>query len=242
MQDELDFAMRTDFPACKGTSLALMLPGKYFSSYNADHWVAIKPYHTILSIVARISARVFIGFPLCRSEKWLEISTQFTENLFVTVTLMRLFPSWLHPLVAAVLPARWKITGPWGYTNATKKLIIPEIENRRAQEGLEGAEKSDNLLQWMMDCAVGEEGNAGRLAHLELLISLASIHTTQMAVVHVLYDLAARPEYIEPLREEIDLVLKEDDGLQKNTFHKLRKLDSFMAESQRFNPPSLCKP
>ena len=43
-------------------------------------WVAVKPYHLILKLVARMSARIFLGYPLCRNEQWLEISTQFTEN------------------------------------------------------------------------------------------------------------------------------------------------------------------
>lgn len=47
---------------------------------NSEDWVPIKPYHTVLDLVARTSARVFVGLPLCRSQEWLEISTQFTEN------------------------------------------------------------------------------------------------------------------------------------------------------------------
>lgn len=45
-----------------------------------DEWVTIQPYHSILKLVARISARIFLGLPLCRDERWLEISTDFTEN------------------------------------------------------------------------------------------------------------------------------------------------------------------
>lgn len=43
-------------------------------------WAVVKPYHVILRLIACISARVFLGLPLCRSEEWLEISTEFTEN------------------------------------------------------------------------------------------------------------------------------------------------------------------
>ncbi|KAI4250738.1 MAG: hypothetical protein LQ352_005273 [Teloschistes flavicans] len=60
-----------------------------------------------------------------------------------------------------------------------------------------------------------------------------------MNVVHVLYDLASHPEYVEPLREEIRDTSNEDGGWQKSSFSKLRKLDSFIKESQRFNPPSM---
>ena len=62
IQDELAYAIPIEIPKCE------------------DEWVAIKPYHSILRLVSRISARIFLGLPVCRDEKWLEISTQFTEN------------------------------------------------------------------------------------------------------------------------------------------------------------------
>lgn len=69
-----------------------------------------------------------------------------------------------------------------------------------------------------------------------------------MALSQVIYDLAARPEYIKGLREEIKDVLAEDgydiDGegftkLKKSSYTKLRKLDSFLKESQRLSPPGI---
>ena len=51
---------------------------------------------------------------------------------------------------------------------------------------------------------------------------------------HVLYDLAAFPEYIEPLREEVETITAVD-GWTKAAMGKMRKLDSFLKESQRFN-------
>lgn len=61
-----------------------------------------------------------------------------------------------------------------------------------------------------------------------------------MQIVHMLYDLAAYQEHVEPLREELQAVLSEDGGqFRKSTMSKLRKLDSFMKESQRVNPPGL---
>jgi hypothetical protein len=71
-----------------------------------------------------------------------------------------------------------------------------------------------------------------------------------MAVTHCLFDLAARPEYIKPLRDEIDEIIAEEgyditgDGamkLKKSSIPRLKKLDSFMKESQRLAPAGLCK-
>jgi hypothetical protein len=59
-----------------------------------------------------------------------------------------------------------------------------------------------------------------------------------------LYDLAAHPEYAEVLREEIRRISAEEPGgkLRKKTMPKLRKLDSFIKESQRVNPLGSGKP
>lgn len=69
-----------------------------------------------------------------------------------------------------------------------------------------------------------------------------------MAATQAIFDLVARPEYIQPLRDEIEQVIDEDgqdtDGegflkLKKTSMTKLKKLDSFMKESQRLSPPGI---
>lgn len=54
----------------------------------------------------------------------------------------------------------------------------------------------------------------------------------EQGFTHVLYDLAVHPEYVEPLREEVKSVI-DSDGWSKVAMNKLRKLDSFIRESQR---------
>lgn len=204
--------------------------------------MTIKPYHTILDFVARVSARIFLGKPLCRNAEWLEVSTQFTENVFVSLVFLRLFPMWTHGFLSWFMPSSYKGTA---YVEKAKKLLVPEINRRRKAEaeGRIGSKDSKhNLLSWMMEIATPEESEASALAHLEVVMSLASIHTSQMNAVHCLYDLLAHPEYLAPIRQEIcEVVRKQGPWMQweKAAFSKLRKLDSFMRESQRFNPPTL---
>jgi cytochrome P450 len=59
-----------------------------------------------------------------------------------------------------------------------------------------------------------------------------------MTLSNVLYDLAAHPEYAIVLRDEIERISAEEPGgkLRKKTMPKLKKLDSFIKESQRVNP------
>ncbi|KAF7958294.1 hypothetical protein EAE96_001845 [Botrytis aclada] len=222
MQEELNHALQHDFPN------------------NEDEWVTIKPYHTILRLVSRLSARVFLGTPLCRNEQWLEISTEFTENVFISLVILRLFPMWLHDLISMILPSAWKGSA---YVRQAKRLLIPEVK-RRQQEinaGKQGSAEHRNILSWMIEIGKENEKQPADLAHLEVIMSLASIHTSQMNAVHVLYDLAAHPGYIQDLRAEIKQIINTDGPWmewKKTSFSKLRLLDSFMKESQRLNPPT----
>jgi cytochrome P450 len=47
-----------------------------------------------------------------------------------------------------------------------------------------------------------------------------------------LYRLLAHPEYLEPLREEVDAVIKEE-GWTKAGIDKMYKIDSFVRETLR---------
>ena len=159
--------------------------------------------------------------------------------MFVSLVLLKLFPPWTHLFLSWLLPTTWR---GYRYIRKAKKLLVPEIYRRKATAKEMTPPDDGNLLSWMMEIADDSESHPESLAHLEVVMSLASIHTTQMNAVHCLYDLIARPEYIEPIQSEIRDVLIEDGGWShwpKSSFTKLRKLDSFMRESQRMNPPSL---
>ena len=150
---------------------------------------------------------------------------------------MRLFPTWTHGLLSWLLPSNWRSAG---YIREAQRIFVPEIRRRQAliKNNELDKETATTLLSWMIECADSSEQDPRHLAHLEIVISLAAIHTSQMNAVHVSYDLAARPEYLDQLRDEIRSVAAES-GWNKTSYAKLRKMDSFMKESQRFNPPSV---
>ena len=56
----------------------------------------------------------------------------------------------------------------------------------------------------------------------------ASLQTFSQALLH----LAAYPQYIKPLREEVEAVLKEH-GWMRKALAEMHKLDSFYSETQR---------
>ncbi|KAJ5247561.1 hypothetical protein N7468_002544 [Penicillium chermesinum] len=205
-------------------------------------WEPIKPYYALLDVVARVSAKTFLGKPLCRNEDWLEITKNFTENgksAFGAIIILRLLPQWTHWLVSWLIPFSYKGAA---YLRKAKSILVPEIERRvemKRQGTAMGEDLENTHLSWMIDIATEEECDPAFLAHLQVVMALASIHTSKMNVINVLYDLLAYPEYLEPLREEIQELAKEKPWKTwgRLEFGRLRKLDSFMRESQRVNPP-----
>ena len=58
--------------------------------------------------------------------------------------------------------------------------------------------------------------------------------------MQALYYLATFPEYIQPIREEVEEVVK-SEGWTKAGLDQMHKVDSFIKESQRLNPISNSK-
>jgi Cytochrome P450 len=56
---------------------------------------------------------------------------------------------------------------------------------------------------------------------------------------HALYHLAAMPDYIQLMRDEVVAVVSEE-GWTKNAISKMYKVDSFLKETQRFNGIGSC--
>lgn len=61
-------------------------------------------------------------------------------------------------------------------------------------------------------------------------------------LLQALFDLAAHPEYIQPLRDEVATVVTEEGGedqLLATGLAKLHRMDSIFKESQRFHHANL---
>lgn len=201
--------------------------------------MAINPYEVFLRLVARVGARVFIGETLCRDEQWLKASIDYTKNIFVTIALLRPVPGFLQPFVGRVLPSSRSLNHQLAYIK--NKFLGPLIEQRREMEssGDSKYEKPDDFLQWMMDLAKTEqESHPHNLAQRLLgITSMAVVHTSAMSLTHVLYDLLVMPQWLQPLRDEIQEVNPDWHSTTQAHLIGLKGMDSFLKESQRFNPP-----
>ena len=206
---------------------------------SPGQWTEKSAMPLILRVVSYVAARHFVGYPLCQDENWISTALEYTDNAFKTIVLIRMFPDWLKPVLVWLIPYSYHVTRA---LRRAKRIIIPLIQERRKnmRENPDW-EAPNDLLQWMIEGAEGYEGRPEKLTHRLLILTLASVHTTSMAATQTLFDLCHRPEYKQELLEEVNDALAVDGGLKKQTLTRLRKMDSFMRESQRLSPPSLCK-
>ncbi|KAH8092525.1 cytochrome P450 [Cristinia sonorae] len=196
-----------------------------------DEWTKVPALSTIMKVVCRTTNRIFVGLPLCRDPDYRELNIEFTVDVVKAAATINLFPHFLRPLAGRVLtPVPSKI-------RRAERHLRPIIEQRykmMEELGPDYEGKPNDMLSWLMDEAVGEEKDVSALTRRILTVNFAAIHTSSMSFTHALYQLAAHPEWASVLREEVEDVVKKE-GWTKQAMQYMRKVDSFMKESQRFH-------
>ncbi|KAK3937790.1 cytochrome P450 [Diplogelasinospora grovesii] len=227
LSEEVDRSVKTELPPC-------------------EDWTPIVINQALLRIVAIVSGHIFLGPELCRREEYLHASINYTVDVFKAVRALKKWPTVIRPFGAWFTPELASIKE---HKQRAKEFLIPIIQERRAMMA-RGEEMPDDMLQWMLEKSVPGHNpttetkmeDDAEMAFLQLTLSMAAIHTTSMTATHILYDIAAHPEIISDLRDEIKTVLKETDGVMStHALFQMKLLDSVMRESQRVNPLSMAR-
>ncbi|KAI0774403.1 cytochrome P450 [Fomes fomentarius] len=202
---------------------------------NDDEWVTVNAVKTMQQIIARASNRAFVGLPVCRNQEFLDLAIAFTITVIKDRVIINLVPKPLKTLVGHLISSTNKsVARAYGYL----KPVIAERKAKMAEHGDDWEDKPNDMLQWLLDEAASRKSADLGVTQRVLLINFAAIHTSSMSITQTLYDLGARPEYIKPLREEIEPILAAE-GWTKTAMSKMWKLDSFLKESMRYNGISM---
>ncbi|CAL1702938.1 unnamed protein product [Somion occarium] len=185
--------------------------------------------NTVMQIICRVSNRVFVGLPKCRDLDYRALNIEFTVGVMKGAFVINMFPKLLRPLAARLLT-----NVPTNISRGVKHLepIIRERFRLMEEYGTDYDGKPNDMLSWFMDEAKGEERSVRALVLRILTLNFASIHTTSMSFTHALYHLAANPEYLAPLREDVTRAIKQE-GWTRDALQKMLKVDSFLRESHR---------
>ncbi|PKY01598.1 cytochrome P450 [Aspergillus campestris IBT 28561] len=206
--------------------------GKVSEAKDVNGVYTVPMYYTILEVVTASTARMFVGPDLCRDPEWLSTVSGYTGDIGAVVSDLRKHYKFLHPIIAPRLESYKQLQRRFG---KICEILLPIFEQRRKTDSMEHAD----MIQWLIDTAKGPDTDSTRLAKRMPFLNMAAIHSTAHTTVNVILDLCQHPEYIQPIREEIVEAIKAHGIIKASTLASLKKLDSFMKESQRLSPMDL---
>lgn len=124
-------------------------------------------------------------------------------------------------------------------------FVQPVLEARYAvmaeKAGPDARDRPEDAIQWLMDehAARGKKLSADELVQNVFITMVASIHSTAMTALSILFDLLDHPDSLRDIRAEIARVkskLAQEQGSgawTRQGLAELRILDSFMRETLR---------
>nr|A0A0E3D8N7.1 RecName: Full=Cytochrome P450 monooxygenase janQ; AltName: Full=Janthitremanes biosynthesis cluster protein Q [Penicillium janthinellum]AGZ20487.1 cytochrome P450 monooxygenase [Penicillium janthinellum] len=185
-------------------------------------------FETGTRIVAHLTAKSLVGHPLCRDPEIIDLFAGYGNAVPSSGFLIAMFPGILKPLVAKFCEAP-------KMSDRLDRIFLSEMKERQLQTGSDASDIMSWLWHWT------QENEPGKYSEVDIVRSITSavfgaIHTTTQVLVHCLFELATRPEYVEPLRQEVQQAVENHGGWEKEGIESMLKLDSFIKECQRFNP------
>ncbi|EPE09695.1 ent-kaurene oxidase [Ophiostoma piceae UAMH 11346] len=215
LRKEIEYVVATEFPEC-------------------NDWTPVKLHPFGLRAIARLSGRAFVGSSINRKEEWMDTSINFAMHVFMAVVKLQFIPAWLRPIGQYFVSDLRRIRADIA---RAKAMLQPIMEERLRDMDIPGYEKPDDLIQWLLDTLPASElHDYTAQTELQLVLSAASIHTTNNLLVDCMFDLAAYPDVQKELREEaLSILNSEQAWARKDSMVRLKKMDSFIKEVQRFS-------
>jgi cytochrome P450 len=241
--DEFDNAMRhvltRNTPAVLASFTAEIEYAVNDNIGDCPEWTAITPRRAMSRIASLMSGRAFVGLPLSRDKDWVEATVKYTGDVSRAWMVLTPLPKPIRLLVAPWLP---QVQSLKRQRRINEEKLAPLL---KAKENSGSAEKKNvpggDMIDWFIS-QYGHKPSVKELSRDQLLATFASIYNLSNALTYVIFDLAAaEPDWVEQMRAEVLEHVGVDGIITKMNLPKLRKLDSFVKESQRLCPPSLGK-
>ncbi|TEA20702.1 Cytochrome P450 monooygenase 1 [Colletotrichum sidae] len=206
-----------------------------FGSNN--EWQETAANEAVLDLVARLSCHAFVGPELCRNEAWVRITKDYATITFASAGKLNIFPYAMRPLVNWLDPGCRRVRA---LVSEARDILVPAFEKRRLTKQVIKASDLEppvfnDTIEW------AEEASQGRYydpVEFQLGMTLVALHTTTNLLGVTLMLLAENPQSIEPLREEMSSILR-DEGWSKTALYNMKLLDSAIKEAQRMCPPDI---
>jgi len=215
---------------------------------DTENWKDICLFENMMTVIARMSNRVFVGLPLCRNEAYLKSMGAFAQDVMKTTMLMRFVPKVLTPVFGRLFAIPNNI-----HHRQSSTLHLPLINERLASMAKKDADSSldweepNDYLTWHIRLAQAEKNvqelEPDRISRRLLPINFAAIHTTVFTITNCLFDLLS-PQLVQPSTlavSPIEVIRKEartnfistEGTWSKESLAHLTNSDSAIRESMR---------
>ncbi|KAI1423599.1 cytochrome P450 [Xylaria sp. FL1777] len=190
-------------------------------------------YPMVIRAIAQSNAFAFFGKELSDNEDFMKTGMVFIEETLVIAEVVRLLPSRFSGHIGKFL-ARKLNSGKRVY-DALEPVVTRRFEERESRRLGHDVPEHKDCIEWIMETSPKTRPwTVQRVIHELIAVWFGSVHITSTTACFALFDLCLHPEYIQPLREEIDRTTWE--GFDKSGGKLFPLMDSFMKESARLTP------
>lgn len=242
MQQEVRTGVGKEIPVCSSMYYFTVPRSNNTLISPLTDWTSVAPYPILMKLFARVSARVMVGPELCGDE-WQRISLQYISTILEAQMAVRLrYHPWFYRFAKYLAPEIKKLAK---IRQEAADFVQPVLDARYTvmaeKAGSRVRERPEDAIQWLMDehAVRGKRLSADELVQNVFITMVASIHSTAMVALSILFDLLDHPDSLRDIREEIarvkaKLAQSQSSGAwTRQGLAELRILDSFMRETMR---------
>ncbi|KAK8157446.1 cytochrome P450 [Phyllosticta citrichinensis] len=188
---------------------------------NSRGWRTVMLWDATLDIIHRVTAAVMVGPELAVTPEYIYHARGYTEEVTSFNAPLFAIPSFMRVPYFWVSKGGRKIRK---HQAEVRKFVYPELRRRQAEEySSESFSMLDGLLKSAKDSST--ENSFARIVDQELFLTFAAAGLFSVVVSQLILFVLGFPEYLEPLRHEIETAVKECGGWNKDAAARMPKLD-----------------
>ncbi|KAL8658029.1 MAG: hypothetical protein Q9226_001338 [Calogaya cf. arnoldii] len=193
-----------------------------------EKWTTFHPHMVSSRLVQRLNNVIIVGQDLTDDPIYLAASMQYTRDVVITGELLRFTPSTLQNAIG------WISMNRTGAKNIVDSKVTAMMWDRINDHQGHGRKQCD-LVQWMLDSTRKKSPQAiTKLVQHVMGLLFGGAHQLPMLISFALYNLCKYPEYLEPLRCEIEKTANNEDD--NDNYDNMPLMDSFLKETARVYP------
>ncbi|KAI1390593.1 cytochrome P450 [Hypoxylon trugodes] len=212
--------------------------GESFSAFAETNrsdrsYLALPAYALNKKILCKLNGFCFFGNELAQNEVFMQKIFEYNELVISAAEVLRVMPGFMKRFIGPYLGRRTDVQD--AVFSMINDLVTRRLEEKKLVESGEISTPPPNdMIQWIIDTAPAKLGwGSRRITYETIAIWFGSVHALSATVTYALFDLCDHPEYVEPLRREVE-------GSDFEDFMKTTKglplMDSFIKESSRRSP------